>query len=181
MKISIDELLTLPSGRLDFDFKETFDNLEAIKPVVGNLTITGTSTGIRVAGNVQTLLKLSCHRCLNPYFLSLSVPIDEKFVVESVQGFSSRTVQRERELSAGDFVEYLPEDGILDIDDVVYQAVTLATPTTCLCGESCPGPQLAHQGQKSAALADDQKESQSDKPIDPRWRNLKTLFPKDES
>lgn len=181
MKISLDELKSLPAGRLDIDFKESFDNVEAIKPVVGTLTITASATGVRVAGHVQTLLKLNCHRCLNPYFLSLNVPIDEKFVIESFQGFSSRNSQKERELSAGDFVETLPDDGVLDISDVVYQAVTLATPTTCRCGESCPGPEFAHQGSKPQPLADDQKESSKEKPIDPRWRNLKSLFPKDDS
>ncbi len=180
MKISLDELQSLPSGRLDVDFRETFDNVEAIKPVVGQLTITGSSTGMRVLGHVQTLLKLNCHRCLNPYFLSLNVEIDERFVSEHVQGFSSRNIQKERELSAGDFVEYLPEDDVLDISDVVYQAVTLATPTTCLCGEDCPGPQLTPQTSKSVVLAEDQKVSPSEKPIDPRWRNLKSLFPNDE-
>jgi uncharacterized metal-binding protein YceD (DUF177 family) len=182
VKISLDELRSLPSGRLDIDFKESFDNVEAIKPVVGNLTITASSTGVRVAGSVQTLLKLNCHRCLNPYFLSLNVPIEEKFIIESYQGFSSRNSQKEpRELSAGDFVETLPADGALDISDVVYQAITLATPTICRCGESCPGPELTHQDSISQPLADDKKGSSCEKPIDPRWRNLKTLFPKDDS
>lgn len=181
MKISLDEMQALPSGRLELDFKESFDNIDAIKPVVGNLLISASSTGMYVAGDVQTLLKLNCHRCLNPYFLSLSVTIDEKFVLENFHGFTTKNVQRDRELNHGDFVETLPDDGVLDISDIVYQAVILATPTTCLCGAECPGPQGALQGSKSASLAEDKNSPREDKPIDPRWRNLKSLFPKEDS
>lgn len=180
MKISIDELRALPQQRANISFKENIDNLEAVKPVLADLTVNASSTGIRVSGNANTLLKLTCHRCLRPYFLNLNVAIDE-FYREHAGHAEEERLRRERELTADDFVEELCEDGSLDITDLVYQAVTLATPVSCLCGEDCPGPAFPDGEAKSGSLAGSKdKQSQEDR-IDPRWKNLKTLFPKEET
>lgn len=161
-------------------FKESIDDLNAVKPVLGELTASASSTGIRVTGSVQTLLKLTCHRCLRPYFLSLNIPVEE-FIVENGSKEEPERSPREKELTADDFVEVLSEDGILDITDLVYQAVTLATPVSCFCGEDCPGPAFPDSKTKSGSLAaSKEKDSQEDR-IDPRWKNLKTLFPNEET
>ena len=194
MKISYDELKNLPYGRLEFSFNENLAGLDAVKPVVGDLSASISAAGMKLTGTVKTLLKLSCHRCLRPYFQALTVDIDERFVnmVEYADYAGAET--KERELKNDDFFEYLPEDGVLDISDVVYQAVTLATPTYCSCGDDCPG--LPHkESQKEAragggsevskeALAPSSSadlERLDENSIDPRWKNLKTLFPKSKS
>jgi uncharacterized metal-binding protein YceD (DUF177 family) len=190
VKISYDELKALPYGRLDFTFNENLAGLDAVKPVVGELQAGLSAAGMRLNGTVKTLLKLSCHRCLKPYFQALTVDIDERFVnlVEYADYAGAET--KERELKSDDFFEYLPEDGVLDISDVVYQAVTLATPTYCHCGEECPGvPEKeartgAGSGVSSGAVApssDADLERLDENSIDPRWKNLKTLFPKSKS
>ncbi|MBX9687462.1 MAG: YceD family protein [Candidatus Obscuribacterales bacterium] len=181
MKISIDELRTLPQQRLKLSFKESIEGLGAVKPVLGDLTATANSTGIKLSGTVHTLLKLTCHRCLRPYFLNLNLPIEE-FVVESKpQEEDYSRAPREKELTADDFVESLSADGILDISDLVYQAVTLATPVSCLCGEDCPGPAFPDSETKSGTLASGKDHHSGEDRIDPRWKNLKTLFPNEET
>ena len=80
MKISIDELRSLPGQRRSFEFKEMLTGLPTTKPVVGELTVASNASGLKVFGDVKTLLKLECDRCLRPYFLSLNIDIDEKFV-----------------------------------------------------------------------------------------------------
>ncbi|MFY0100175.1 YceD family protein, partial [Acinetobacter baumannii] len=78
--------------------------------------------------------------------------------------------------------------GIVDISDVVYQAVTLATPSYKLCDPDCPGiPKAADDDSSEASIssANSEKKKSGDasegRPIDPRWENLKTLFPKNDS
>ena len=173
VKVSIEELKSSPQQRKGFSFNETLAGLDAVKPVLGELIISLDAVGVRLSGRLQTLLKLSCHRCLKAYFQSLSVEIDERFVYRS-----DEEVPRERELLRDDFVEPIPVDGILDISDVVYQAVTLATPTFCLCGPECPGPPLNEAADRGGPLASGQE---GERPMDPRWKNLKTLFPKEET
>lgn len=173
MKVTIDELRASPQRRLGLTFKENLEGTEAVKPVVGELVASVDVCGVRLSGWVKTLLKLSCHRCLRPYFQNLDIELDERFVHDSGQ-----EVPPQRELNRGDFVEPIPADGVLDISDVVYQAVTLATPTYCLCGEECPGPPIQPESdsKEGGAPAD-----QAAKPVDPRWENLKTLFAKEET
>lgn len=183
MKISIDELRALPQQKLNLSFRENIDDLNAVKPVLGELTVSAGATGIKLFGTVQTLLKLTCHRCLRPYFLNLSVPVEESFIEHRRQDDFERSgkISREKELTAQDFIEELPEDGVLDITDLVYQAVTLATPVSCLCGDSCPGPAFPDAESLSGSLADTKDDKESQEKIDPRWKNLKTLFADDES
>jgi uncharacterized protein len=168
MKISTDELRSLPGQRRTFEFKEMLSGLATNKPVVGELTVALNASGLKIFGDVKTLLKLECDRCLRPYFLSLNVNIDEKFV-------------------PGDLI---PDSGIVDISDVVYQAVTLATPTYCRCGSECPGPPEPADADSGTESGSADKSSRagksgaadnSSRPTDPRWENLKTLFPKNDS
>lgn len=182
MKINIDELRVLPQQKMTLSFKESIDNLDAVKPVTGELTLVANTTGIRITGHVQTLLKLTCDRCLGPYFLNISVPIEEHFREQVAQQYREpEKTGLQRELTAEDFVEELDEDGVLDITDLVYQAVTLATPISRLCGDGCPGPAFPDAETKSGSLAKSKDDKEQDHRIDPRWKNLKTLFPNEET
>lgn len=149
-------------------FRETLSGLAAVKPVVGELTLWCDASSVRLCGRVNTLVRMDCDRCLRPYFQSLLVDIDERFVERTLA-----EAPRERELKRDDFVEPLPADGILDIDDIVYQAVTLATPAYGLCGPDCPGPPGLEKGEEKALPPEGGG--------DPRWQNLKTLFPNSET
>ncbi|HEY9758532.1 MAG TPA: DUF177 domain-containing protein [Oculatellaceae cyanobacterium] len=186
MKVSVDELKSLPGQKLTLEFKETLPGLATNKPVVGTLIVSSSASGLKVAGEVKTLLKLECDRCLHPYFQSLTVCIDEKFVPSDLVGSSGM----QKELQPDDFVETLPDSGIVDISDVVYQAVTLATPSYCRCGPECPGPPAKSEsdslntsgstgsGGVNGKSGDGNGEVDN---TDPRWKNLKTLFPKNDS
>jgi uncharacterized protein len=182
LKVSLDELRALPQPRLAIDFHESLEGTQAVKPVVGDIVVTASSTGMKLTGKVQTLLKLSCDRCLRPYFQPIVVDIDEKFVVDSLSEWDGvgKAPQRERELNKRDFFETLPPDNTLDISDVVYQAVTLATPTVCLCGAECPGPAMPTKSGKKATLNQGKDARKAENKIDPRWENLKSLFPNED-
>jgi uncharacterized metal-binding protein YceD (DUF177 family) len=181
LKISTDDLRALPQQRLMLQFHEKLDGISAVKPVLGELSLTYSASSIRLVGRVKTLLKLECDTCLRPYFQALTVDIEEKFVSDSFLMDDRET--KERELQRGDFVEPIPDNGVLDITDVVYQAVTLATPAYCNCGDECPGPpQAASPPREGAEVEAGATGARAvDQPIDPRWKNLKTLFPNEDS
>jgi uncharacterized metal-binding protein YceD (DUF177 family) len=184
VKVHTDDLKGLPHHRLDFVFREELEETKAIKPAVGEMSVMWSASGVRVEGEIKTLLKLQCDRCLNPYFLSLSIDIDERLVPTSFFELNEDE-KHDGELLRDDFVEPLPDDGMLDITDIVYQAVTLATPSYCFCGEQCPGPPgratAGASGSKAGANSDGNPSKSDDRPIDPRWKNLKTLFPNEDS
>jgi uncharacterized protein len=177
VQINVDELNEMPLRRIRFDFNEKLDVEDVVKPVVGEIFVQASGAGVVVTGSVQTLLKLNCHVCLRPFFSSLSVDIDEQLAtrVEKVAH------PRDRELNKDDFFEVVPDTGILDISDIVYQAVTLASPVFCRCGDDCPGPPKPEKALATESSAVSKSDSDDNSRIDPRWENLKTLFSKQES
>ncbi len=94
MKVQVDDLKGLPHHRLDFVFREDLSETQAIKPAVGELSAMWSASGVRVEGQIKTLLKLNCDRCLNPYFQSLSIDIDERFVPNLFWSFQKRGKKR---------------------------------------------------------------------------------------
>ncbi len=178
MKVSLDDIKTMPLKRLRLSFNEKLPVEGAVKPVLGELSICASAGGVIITGRVKTLLKLNCHVCLRPYFQSLTVDIDEQLATGPQERDES---PRERELLRDDFYELIPDDGILDISDIVYQAVTLAAPVFYRCGDECPGPPKSEKALASADSDSSSPEVASQPKIDPRWQNLKTLFSKEDS
>jgi len=184
LKISLEDLRALPRQRLTIDFSESLPGSCAVKPVRGELVVALSAFGAQVSGRIQTLLKLCCHSCLRPFFQALKLMLDERFVYEDYLSDKDKEL-RERELLKEDFVEAVAYNGSLDISDIVYQAITLATPNYCSCGTNCPGPPWRTEDNAEHSLAagktlDDVK-SKDLEVTDPRWKNLKTLFSKDDS
>jgi len=181
MKINVDDLQVLPSHRLALEFNEELEVAHAVKPVVGELVLTFGATGMRLVGNVKTLLKLTCQACLRPYFQPLSVDMEELFVpTGSMEAQFEMGAPRDRELLRDDFYEELPADGNVDISDVVYQAVTLASPVFNRCGGECPGPPMPEDSGTGGLSTGTTAAGKGERPIDPRWKNLKSLFPNEE-
>ncbi|MBX9666233.1 MAG: DUF177 domain-containing protein [Candidatus Obscuribacterales bacterium] len=179
MRINVDDLNLLPSKRLRIDYNEKLDIDCVVKPVVGELLVQAVGNGVLISGRVQTLLKLNCHVCLRPFFQSLNVEIDEQLTAN--KSYSHEDSPRDRELTKDDFYEVIPADGVLDIGDIVYQAVTLASPVFCRCGDDCPGPPKAEKALAAGNSASSIGASESAGKIDPRWENLKTLFSNQET
>lgn len=186
MKVNIDEIKALPQQRTIVSFKEQLEGLEAVKPVLGELTLSTSCTGLKIIGQVQTLLKLNCRRCASPYFYSLTVPIEEHLVDSSFLAAtqaSERGNSRKNEklVPLRQDSEVVPEDGLVDLSTLVYQAVTLATPTNGLCKEDCPGSVISSSHQAYKQLSGTAKNKSEEVPIDPRWKNLKSLLGNGES
>lgn len=181
MKVKLDDVNTMPQKRLRVSFNEELDIPETVKPVLGELQIVSSAGHVHITGSVQTLLKLNCHTCLRPYFQSLHVEIDDRMAPDMPMAVEDAHRERERELTRDDFYEVIPVDGVLDITDIVYQAVTLASPVFCRCPEDCPGPPKAENAVANGRSGNSQGASLEEERIDPRWENLKTLFSNNDS
>jgi uncharacterized metal-binding protein YceD (DUF177 family) len=181
IRISVDDLKESPQRRELIQFNEVLPITDAVKPVVGELVLAMAAGGVKLTGNVKSLLKLQCQTCLRPYFHALNVDIDEYFVPHrDALGDFEMGAPRDKELLKDDFYDEVPADGFIDISDVVYQAVTLASPVFSRCGDECPGPPKSEGTRGGSVSGSDPEQTASEKPIDPRWKNLKTLFPNQE-
>jgi len=150
-----------------------------VKPVIGDIFLSTGTAYVKLEGQIETIVKLQCHACLNYFFQSLALDINEEFVYEDYLNVKALSA-RDRELQREDFFETVPYDGELDLSDVVFQAVILAIPPYCSCGAQCLGPPIYNaKSTENIKKIESQTEPASAEHIDPRWHNLKTILPKD--
>jgi uncharacterized protein len=112
--------------------------------------------GVLVTGTAEVALAGECARCLDPIRAPLEVELQELYVYP--------------ESDAGEDEASRLEGELLDLEQVLREAVVLALPFRPVCREDCPG--LC--AQCGARLADDPGHRHAE-PIDPRWAALSAL------
>ncbi len=94
------------------------------RSVHADLLFEGVVEGILVSGSIRGIMSFSCARCLNLTDSAFDLPVQELFVPGAGE--------------ADD--EYpLPEEGVLDLEPMIRDAVVLAMPFAPLCRPGCRG------------------------------------------
>lgn len=133
------------------------------QPLTVELRLESVVEGVLVTGAVRADAIGACVRCLDP----VDVPVDARF-----QELFAYVDRLDHHRSVGDEEadeELRVEDGLIDLDPVLRDAVVLALPFQPVCDPDCPG--LCSQC--GAHLADDP--SHHHDVIDPRWSALSAL------
>lgn len=132
-------------------------------PVELDLRLEAVMDGVLVTGEASAELVGECVRCLAEIREPITVDFQELFVYDD-----SRDL---REGDEDDETSVLQDD-LLDLEDILRDAVVLALPFQPLCREDCPGlcPDCG------ARLADDPDHAH-EAAIDPRWAALAQLDP----
>ncbi len=162
--------LRIPISEMD-QLDEAFD---IIAPLVGDARFLWTNERIVVVASGETTIRTQCSRCLEPMEQPLSIAIEEAFV-PAVDLATGRIRQEE----AIDPALLIDAQHILDLSEIMRQALLLALPLTPLCQEDCAG--LCPTCGVNLNFEQCTCESAA---IDPRWAALGDLFrdqPDDES
>ena len=88
----------------------------------------------RLVGRVQTILELTCSRCLEPFTL----PVDQTFDLR-YHPHVENTGEGEREIEEDDLTTAFYENDQIDLDHLMREQFYLALPMKPLCRESCQG------------------------------------------
>ena len=135
--------------------------IEVIKVPVGSeidlvLRLESVVEGVLVSGSVHVLADGECARCLDPLDRELVVELQELFVYPGHEDGDedARTVV---------------EDGLIDLEPAIRDAVVLALPLAPLCQPDCPGL-CAVCGVR---LADEPDHAHDE--VDARWAALAAL------
>ena len=99
------------------------------RPLAVDLTAREVGDGVLVRGTLQTAVRLSCRRCLEPVEEEIDAHVD-LLVAPPMEG--------EEEGADGE-VYPLPRGDTLDLTDAVREHVVLETPALALCREECRG------------------------------------------
>ena len=110
--------------------------------------------GVLVSGEVDVLAAGECVRCLDPLELALEVDVQELFAYPGHGDEDTRSVV---------------DDGLIDLEPALRDAVVLALPLAPLCRRDCPGLCSVC----GAHLAGDPHHRHEE--VDPRWAALAAL------
>lgn len=158
--IHIPELRQSADGSRTIEVDEVLPGLETLTPVRGQVKVTHQGTYLEVAAKAETIVTLTCHRCLQQYNHRLLVNTSELiWLDEAAEEVPDQWVEQETELE--DLVESLPPNGYFQPTTWLYEQLCLALPLRQLCDKKCPGIPV--------------EQSSSNPLIDQRWGALEIL------
>ncbi|MEA5448195.1 YceD family protein [Leptolyngbya sp. CCNP1308] len=160
-KVYIPQLLQRPEQTLTVDLNSHLADLDTLTPVRGELTVTHQGTYLEVKARADTIVTLTCDRCLQAYNHRVSLSAQELIWLEHEP--DPATLPLEREVSVEDLFETLPPNGYFYPETWLYEQICLALPMPQICDEDCSGIELRGQGAIAA------------QPTDHRWAALTQL------
>ena len=187
MQFNVAQLLKEPVGsvrryQLNEDTSTLDEDLEFLSPLIGNLQLMRTNSGVLVTGTLQIAVRVTCNHCVEPIVMPLRVPIEESFrpLTEVETGRYIRP--EEFEGDSEDFDDeslIINEHHILDATEVIRQNIWLNIPMYPSCNWQGAGecPNFVEQ---QAAIAEQEATLQETdeiipEGIDPRWAALLKL------
>lgn len=158
--IYIPHLLRTQNRSLEFEFQEFFPDLETLTPVRGRMRVSHKTTYLEVVVQAETIVTLTCDRCLKQYNHRLKVDTSELIWLD-VAADQLDTSTGEVEISLDEPVESLHPQGHFLPGDWLYQQLCLALPLRQLCDGPCEPPKPT--------------EIESQTVVDGRWAALQAL------
>ncbi|CAL9412290.1 putative protein [Streptomyces sp. enrichment culture] len=137
-------------------------------PVELELRLESVMEGVLVTGTARATAEGECVRCLEPVELELEADFQEMFSYPDADD-RGRPVAEPGDDAEDDEDRLFVEDGLIDLETVLRDAVVLALPMQPVCREDCPGL-CAECG---ARLADDPDHHHD--AVDIRWAALQGL------
>ena len=139
MKISIDDIKNSKDQSLKIKVEDEIKELDTSVPVLAELVFSAYGKYINVKGQIVANVKLICDRCLKEFVEKIEVDVDETYILSSSKPLSEVHGGQEVELKDGDFVTELNGECSVDVEDLIYQSVTLNIPNPCVCDINCVG------------------------------------------
>lgn len=161
--IYIPHLLSAANRTRTIFFETGFDGLNTLMPIRAEVAVRHGSTFLDIRGTAQTIVTLSCDRCLQNYNHRLSVDAKEIIWLHEPSEFNEAE-PLEQEVGVEDLVESLSPYGHFDAEKWIYEQVCLALPQRQICDASCQG-----------LIAETQADRSPEDAIDHRWSALAAL------
>ena len=139
MQINVSQLFKEPTGSTrQYEIDETIDIDGGSCEIQGKIKLVRTDRGILVKGTLQTVIEVTCGRCLSFFNCPLALNIEEEYfpTTDVVSGVS---LPLPEEPSYFTIDEYY----VLDLTEAIRQYMMLAIPIKPLCREDCAGICLA--------------------------------------
>jgi uncharacterized protein len=191
MQYNVAQLLKEPTGATRrYALNEALNGLDPdlrfLGPLVGNIQLLRTNSGILVTGELSTAVQVVCNRCLESIAQEVRFQLEESFR-PLLEVYTGRYIPPEEFEGEQDDLEdaalIIDERHTLDLAEVVRQAIWLALPMypSCNWQGAGPCPNLTRRLGELEIVEDvdvhysDKDVTQEDETIDPRWAALLKL------
>jgi uncharacterized protein len=161
--IAITDLLRMPDNTLRLEVSDRFPELETLTPIAAKLSIRHQGTYLEVTAQADTIISLTCDRCLGQYRHPLQVDTRE-FIWLQMEGESLPQDLSEDWAESSDLIESIPAQGRFDCAQWLYEQLCLALPIQQLCDEVCVPEPTEHNPPAGAIDS-----------VDHRWAALAKL------
>jgi uncharacterized protein len=194
MQFNVAQLLKEPTGgvrryKLVEDIAKIDPALVMLGPLVGELQLMRTNSGILATGEMSTAVRSTCNRCLEPIAVPVRFELSEHFrpLTEVETGRYLRPDEFDGdEDDLEDEALLINEHHILDLTEIVRQNIWLALPMYPGCNwqdpDSCPNlVGLLENLGDVRLLRDDEPLTNGQETVDPRWSALLELNNRSET
>lgn len=137
--IYIPQLLKAYEKKQEIIIDKLISSLESLTPVRGNMQIRHGGTFLEVSAQAETIITLTCDRCLKQYNYKLSINTSELIWLDK-EATQEKDYPLEREISIEDLAESLSHTGHFEPETWLYEQLCLAMPLKQLCSKDCPQP-----------------------------------------
>jgi uncharacterized protein len=168
---NVAQLLKEPIGATrDYDVLATVlhgeVDLTQAAPLAGQISLLRTTLGVLVEGVLAGSVTVECTRCLRPVTIPVTVELEEEFkpTIDVLRGAYVSVDEEDPAL-------LINEHHVLDISEVLRQAVLLEVPLQVLCRPDCAG-----LCQTCGQDLNDGPCDCSSEETDPRWQELSALL-----
>lgn len=161
--IYIPDLLSAPAQTREYDIQDHLEGLDSLTPVSGQLQVVHNGNFLAVKAIAETIINLTCDRCLCQYNHRLQVNGSELIWLQETVELNEQDEDLAVEVAMDDLVEALSPKGHFNPGEWLYEQLCLAIPQRQLCDEACPG------------IAIDSNKNELLQPIDQRWASLQAL------
>ena len=158
--IYIPQLTKAPERTEVIPVEEFIAGLETLTPVRGQVRIQHQVNYLEVSSKDETIVTLTCHRCLQQYNHRLSIDTSEMIWLDESASLPYEGAI-DKEVAVEDLIESLPPQGYFNPSEWLYEQLCLEMPQKQLCKSDCAG------------IATDT--STTDKVGDHRWASLEAL------
>ena len=163
--VPLRELQALGSVR-EWEFEGQLEELPSLTPVRGTIRAEHRGNILEVSGSAQTIVCLSCDRCLKHFNRELSTATNELIWLGDREDEAEMAEEGLDASSVDGLVECLDPRGLFEPERWVFEQLSLQMPAVNFCGDGCPGmPQSVNQELTASVTPS----------ADPRWEALLSL------
>lgn len=162
--IYIPQLTKAPERTEVVEVEDFLPGLETLTPVRGQVKVQHHGNYLEVAGQAETIITLTCHRCLQQYNHRLMIDTSELIWLDETAN-QPYDGPLEREVAVEDLIETLSPQGYFYPSEWLYEQLCLELPQRQLCEAECAG-----------IPADKPTVNKTpEKAVDHRWASLEAL------